>query len=79
MRGMNLTQEEVDALTSVGFRIVARPNVIDKESLPPPRGPRSPTGTTHCNYVPMAIAAVELRGSGAENRDQRAEALHGKS
>jgi hypothetical protein len=39
MRGTNLTQEEVDTLTFAGFRIVAKPNVIDKESLPPQEGP----------------------------------------
>ena len=39
MRGMNLTQEEVDAMTSAGFKIVARLNFIDEESLSPLEGP----------------------------------------
>jgi hypothetical protein len=50
MQGTNLTQEEVDALTSTGFRIVARPDVIDEKSLPPQESPAArqepPTMTT---------------------------------
>jgi hypothetical protein len=39
MQGTNLTQEEVDALTTASFRIVARPDAIDEESLFPQEGP----------------------------------------
>ena len=33
LQGTNLKQDEVDALTFIGFRVVARADVIDKDSL----------------------------------------------
>jgi hypothetical protein len=37
--GTNLTQEEVNTLTSAGFRHAAKSNVIKEELLPPTQGP----------------------------------------